>query len=293
MDVFRDTVALRDYLAGCRADRCVAFVPTMGALHAGHRACVGVAQTPPRAMSVVSIFVNPAQFGPGEDLDAYPRTVDRDLDLCRQWGVDVVFVPAVRTMYPVSQSVWVDEEGLTDVLCGAARPGHFRGVATVVMKLFHIVEPDMAVFGQKDAQQALVIRRVVDQLNSPVRIALAAISREPDGLARSSRNAYLSPEERGRATSLYSALCAAGDALDSGERSARRIEEIAKQRMSGAGLDVEYAECRTAVDLCSLEEIAGRVILALAARVGATRLIDNCVYLVDGDRVDRDVALFE
>ncbi len=293
MEVFREIEPLRRWVASRRPPRRIALVPTMGALHEGHDACVAVAAAVPGADVVVSIFVNPTQFGPGEDLEAYPRTLDADLARCRRLGVAAVFAPRDDVMYPAPQRVWVDVEGLTACLCGAHRPGHFRGVTTVVTKLFGIVGPDVAVFGQKDAQQALVVREMVRQLDMPVEIRLARTQREPDGLARSSRNAYLDADARRRATALHAALCLAGERLDAGERDAAALVEAVRRRLVEGGVDaVEYVELRRADDLSALERIGGRVILALAARVGPARLIDNMVFDVGPDRVAHDVMLF-
>jgi pantoate--beta-alanine ligase len=292
MQIFSEIAPLSAYLAGERREDRVALVPTMGALHDGHGACVREAAAVPDAVLAVSIFVNPAQFGAGEDLDAYPRPMERDLELCREWGCDVVFAPAPDEMYPVPQSVWVDVEGLTEPLCGIGRPGHFRGVTTVVAKLFNIVQPDVAVFGQKDAQQALVIREMVRQLDMPVELRVARTVREADGLAMSSRNAYLSEEDRGKAVGIFRGLQAASEMIAEGERAARLLEARVLEVMKAAGIsDVEYCEVRRE-SLSALERIEGRVILAVAARVGGTRLIDNMVFEIDGDVAATDVALF-
>ena len=293
MDVIHETAGLRSYLTAKRGDAPIAFVPTMGALHDGHRACVDVARAVPGAFVVASIFVNPTQFGPGEDLDRYPRPIERDLALCEEWGCGAVFAPPVSEMYPVPQTAWVDVDGVTEPLCGRSRPGHFRGVTTVVAKLFNMVGPDVAAFGQKDAQQALVIREMVRRLDMPVEIRLARTMREPDGLAMSSRNAYLAPGDRSAAAGIFAALRAAGDLMRSGERDRTALEAAVTAHLRGSGIgDVEYAELRSAVDLSTLDEIEGRVILAIAARVGGTRLIDNMVYDVAGNTVGVDVDLF-
>jgi pantoate--beta-alanine ligase len=293
MDVFKEIAPLRDHIRRRRAGRPVVLVPTMGALHDGHRALVDLARSERDALVVATIFVNPTQFGPREDLDAYPRALERDLSLCRDWGCDLVFTPDERVMYPAPQTAWVVVEGITEDLCGAVRPGHFRGVATVVAKLFHIVLPDAAVFGQKDAQQALVIREMVRRLDMAVEIRLAPTVREEDGLAMSSRNAYLEAAARTQAAAIHRALRAAGDAIASGEREARRVEAAARAVLEDGGIaDVEYAELRAAGDLSPLERIEGRVILAVAARVGGARLIDNMVYEVRDDTVTIDTALF-
>jgi pantoate--beta-alanine ligase len=204
-----------------------------------------------------------------------------------------VFAPAVGVMYPHPQRVWVDVGGVSEPLCGRFRPGHFRGVATVVSKLFHIVRPDVAVFGQKDAQQALVVRSLVEQLNLAVELKLARTVREPDGLAMSSRNRYLSAPERARALALYRALQAARAALEGGERDARAVERAAGDALRAGGIErIDYAELRRADDLSALERAEGRVILAIAAHAGSTRLIDNMVFDVGARGVISDVALF-
>lgn len=294
MDVIRAVEPLARFVEERRAGERIAFVPTMGALHAGHGACVARARSVPRARVVCSIFVNPTQFGPHEDVARYPRTLDADLALLEAWGCDAVFVPSVETMYPEAQRAWVSVDAVSEPLCGRFRPGHFRGVATVVSKLFHLVRADVAVFGQKDAQQALVIRAMVRDLAFPVRLILVPTVREADGLAMSSRNAYLSPEERAQAAALFRALSTARSALEAGERRARDVERVAYEVLGRAGIDrVDYVEVRRANDLSALDPLEGRVILALAAWVGRARLIDNMVFDIDQRTVASDVALFD
>lgn len=294
MRTFSQPEPLREFVDGVRREgRRIAFVPTMGALHAGHRACVAAARAVESARVVCSIFVNPTQFAAGEDLDRYPRPLSADLEKLQAWGCDAAFTPPVEVMYPAPQRTWVTVEDMTGVLCGPFRPGHFRGVTTVVAKLFHLVRPDVAVFGQKDAQQALVVRRMVLDLAFPVEIRLARTVREKDGLAMSSRNAYLSPPERKKATAIHGALVAAGEALTRGEREARALERVAGDTLRRAGIDrVDYVELRAAADLSALERAEGRVILATAAWIGTTRLIDNMVFDVREREVRSDVALF-
>lgn len=292
MRVFHDIESLRQHLAIERKNRRVAFVPTMGALHRGHGACVAIARGVPEPLVVCSIFVNPAQFGPGEDFEKYPRTLEADTELLRRWNCDVVFAPAPDVMYPGPQRAWVEVEGLSEPLDGRFRPGHFRGVATVVAKLFNIVRPDVAVFGQKDAQQALVIRALVRELSLDIELRLARTVREADGLAVSSRNAYLSPDERVQARALFKSLEAARSTLESGERNPRLVEASAVDTLRAAGILIDYAELRSAVDLSALDAAKGRVILALAAYAGATRLIDNMVFDVHDDGVHADVMLY-
>ena len=293
MQVIRAIEPLARYLDSRPADEAVVFVPTMGALHDGHGACVALARSVESARVVCSIFVNPTQFGPAEDAERYPRTLDADLARLEAWGCDAVFVPTVDAMYPEPQRAWVTVEGIADPLCGRFRPGHFRGVATVVAKLFHLVRPEVAVFGQKDAQQALVIRAMVRGLDFPVRLMLARTVREADGLAMSSRNAYLSASERAIAPAVYRSLAAAGAALESGERRAREIERVATDVLRAASIErIDYVEACRADDLSPLERVDGHVILAVAAWVGRTRLIDNMVFEVDGRAVVADAPLF-
>ncbi len=257
------------------AGRRVALVPTMGFLHEGHLALVRRARELGGSVWV-SIFVNPTQFGPGEDFERYPRDLERDSRLLAAEGVDVLFAPSVEEMYPREPVVEMGFSGLDRVLCGASRPGHFAGVGLVVSKLFNIVEPDVAVFGQKDAQQALLIRRLAEDLCFPVHIEVAPTVREPDGLALSSRNTYLSPAERAAAPVLYRALRAAGDAIAAGERDPGAIEAILRTAVEAEPLaELEYAVCVDAEDLRRPDRIDRRVLLALAVRFGATRLIDN------------------
>ncbi|UCG52439.1 MAG: pantoate--beta-alanine ligase [Candidatus Latescibacterota bacterium] len=270
----------------------VAFVPTMGALHPGHGSCIEIAREIGDVV-VVSIFVNPTQFGPTEDLDRYPNTLDADLENCRSWGVDVVFVPEASEIYPAEQKFWVEIGKFSEPLCGRTRVGHFRGVATVVLKLFNIVDPDVAVFGQKDAQQAVVIREMARQLNLPVRIALSPTVRETDGLAWSSRNRYLGPEERERASSIYQALLFGKKMLVDGERRPETITEGVRKRLDDSGIDgVEYVELVDAASLGVLDEANGKVLLAVAVKIGTTRLIDNLVLEIGVDGVVTETMLF-
>ncbi len=284
---------LRVYLREQRAGgKSISLVPTMGALHAGHRSCVDVAGSH-GDLVVVSIFVNQTQFGPNEDFEKYPRPLEDDLELCRTWGVDVVFIPSREEMYPVEQTVWVEVGGLSEMLCARNRPGHFRGVTTVVMKLFDVVQPDVAVFGQKDAQQVLVIDEMVRQLNYPVEITLSPTVRERDGLAVSSRNRYLSPEERQRAAGIHRALMSGSALLVDGERTPARVVEQVRRVMEDAGIsDIEYVELLNARNLQSPSRVEGRVLLAVAAKVGTTRLIDNIVLNVGDDSGVHESLLF-
>jgi len=265
--------------AARKAGKTIGFVPTMGALHAGHGSLVQKARSE-CGYVVVSIFVNPTQFGPTEDFSKYPRTLEEDAKLCAAMGADCIFAPAVEEMYPEKNLSWVDVEKLSQGLCGANRPGHFRGVTTVCTKLFHIVLPDIAYFGQKDAQQAAVIRRMVADLNMPLEIVVCPTVREPDGLAMSSRNQYLRPQERSQAPFIYRALQRCAELIDTGERkTARIVEDMQKTLQQVPALRVEYVEITDAESLEPVDRVQGRVLVAIAGRLGSTRLIDN--ILVD------------
>jgi pantoate--beta-alanine ligase len=272
---------LRDALAEARAaGRSIALVPTMGAFHEGHLSLIRAARRTCDEV-VVSLFVNPTQFGEGEDLAGYPRDQAHDAELAEAEGVAVLYAPEVAHVYPPGFATAVEVSGLTEVLCGA--PGqrgseHFRGVTTVVAKLLNTVQPDVAFFGQKDAQQAIVIRRMVADLDFPVRIEVLPTVREPDGLAESSRNRYLSPTERERAVALSRALRAAEDAAGENGGSVRAALDAARAELDAAGVEPEYLEARHADDLSPAESFNGSpVLIALAARVGEARLIDNTV----------------
>lgn len=276
MDLIAGLDELRGRVAAWRANReRIAFVPTMGNLHAGHIALVRRAREQvPRVVS--SVFVNPLQFGPAEDLDAYPRTLERDRALLAQAGCDLLFAPAVATMYPRGQAVQtrVEVPEISDILCGACRPGHFVGVATVVCKLLNMVQPDLALFGEKDFQQLLVIRRMVEDLALPVEVQGVATVREPDGLAMSSRNGYLTAAERIQAPALYRALRAAAEGLTAG-RDPRTVEQEAAAAIAAAGLRPDYVSVRRARDL-GIPDAADRELAVLAAAyLGRARLIDN------------------
>ncbi|AEG58537.1 pantoate--beta-alanine ligase [Desulforamulus ruminis] len=269
---------IRSLINAVRAEgKTVGLVPTMGYLHQGHLSLVQEARRRCEVL-VVSIFVNPTQFGPHEDYQTYPRDLQRDAGLLAGAGVDAVFAPEAAEMYPAGFSSYVDVSGVSQCLCGASRPGHFRGVATVVSKLFNIVRPDMAFFGQKDFQQVLVIKRMVEDLNMSVQIIDVPIVREEDGLALSSRNVYLSPEERSAALVLHRSLNLALDLVRSGERDTNRLKErIIKEITSEPLADIDYVEIRSLPHLSGLAELSGRALLALAVRFGKTRLIDNVV----------------
>jgi pantoate--beta-alanine ligase len=255
----------------------VGFVPTMGYLHQGHLALVRQARAE-NSVVVVSIFVNPTQFGPTEDFKTYPRDTERDLDMLQKEKTDVVFVPSVEEMYPDRFSSWVDVQKVTDRLEGSYRPGHFKGVATVVAKLFNIVEPTRAYFGQKDAQQALVIKKMVADLNMNLEVIVAPTVRESDGLAMSSRNVYLNSEERQAATILFKALTLAQNLREKGEMNAETLRQQMTSLISREPLaKIEYVSIAGAETLEELSKIDEPAIASLAVRVGKTRLIDNIV----------------
>lgn len=272
-------VSTIDELRSARAilDEPVGLVPTMGYLHEGHLSLVRRAAEECAGV-VVSIFVNPTQFGPSEDLAAYPRDMERDLRLLEPLGVNLVWMPTPEIMYPDGYQTWVEVDALTGFLEGAQRPGHFRGVTTVVTKLFNGVQPARAYFGQKDAQQAAVIRQMVRDLNFPLGVVVCPIVREPDGLAMSSRNAYLNPEQRQSATVLYKSLSAAREAYDAGERDAEQLRAIMRDKLATEPLaQVQYVSCADYDTLEELEKILGKALLSMAVFVGKTRLIDNFV----------------
>lgn len=261
-------------LAG-KEGKSISFVPTMGFLHEGHVSLIRAARKR-GDVCVVSIFVNPAQFGAGEDFQSYPRDLEHDTEIALKSGVDVLFVPGAAEMYPKGYQTYVDVEEITLPLCGASRPGHFRGVATVVAKLFNIVKPDSAFFGEKDYQQLTVIRRMVEDLNMGVEIVGMQIVREPDGLAMSSRNAYLSPAERKSARCLSRAISAAVELYRSGERSVPLLRNEALRILGEEpAAHVDYVELRDGESLAEVDTAGDGTVLALAVRIGATRLIDN------------------
>lgn len=261
--------------------RRVGLVPTMGALHDGHLALIKQAVRQCEVV-VVSIFVNPTQFGPKEDFAAYPRTFEADAALCKAAGVDVIFAPTAAEMYPADSSTWINEEDVSRRLEGERRPGHFRGVATVVAKLFLAVQPEVAIFGQKDAQQVLVIKRMVRDLNFPVQIVVHPIVREADGLAMSSRNRYLSPAHRSAATAIHRGLTRAAAARNQGERDAEKLVAIVRAEISASGGEIDYIACVHAETMAPLTgHIPPReVLLAVVAKYGGTRLLDNVVLPV-------------
>ncbi|MBN2128086.1 MAG: pantoate--beta-alanine ligase [Sedimentisphaerales bacterium] len=267
---------IREYVAQARAaGKSVGFVPTMGALHVGHASLI-VAAAKRCDYVVVSIFVNPTQFGPGEDFERYPRPFEKDVQLCEEHGAHAIFAPSAAEMYPQENLTWVTVEKLTEPLCGRSRPGHFRGVTTVCAKLFNIVGADRAFFGQKDAQQATVIRRMVADLNMPLEIVVCPTVREPDGLAVSSRNQYLSPQERKDATVIFRALSRCVELMDAGQREVARIVEAMHEVLRQVpALRVEYVSITDAESLQELDCVQGKVLVAIAGWLGSTRLIDN------------------
>ena len=265
--------------AACRAVRShskrLGLVPTMGALHPGHLSLVRAAKAKCDAVAV-SIFVNPTQFGPSEDFAKYPRSFELDCALLEQEGTEIIFAPTVEEMYPKGETTWVTVEGLSEKLDGRSRPGHFRGVATVVAKLFHVIEPDAAFFGQKDAAQVAILRRMVRDLNFPVDIVVCPIIREPDGLAMSSRNAYLNPDERQRALVLQSALRRVEQQFKVGEKDPARLVAFAKEVFAREPqVRLDYLEIVDPGTLDPVEKISQESLVAVAAYVGSTRLIDN------------------
>lgn len=264
-----------------KRNKTIGLVPTMGFLHEGHASLVRKAKKDTDCV-IVSIFVNPAQFGPKEDFKKYPRDLKRDLDICKKEGADIIFVPEPKEVYPDGYSTYVSVEGITEKLCGASRPGHFRGVTTVVAKLFNIVMPDIAYFGQKDAQQAIVIKKMAEDLNMDVDIKVMPIVREKDGLAMSSRNVYLSSSERVQAASLYKALRLAKRLFDQGERSTGKIISRMKE-VIGKEPDakIDYIAIVDTKELKAIKKISGTALAAVAARVGNMRLIDNIILSED------------
>lgn len=276
MDTFHNPTELHAWCAAeKRLGRVIGLVPTMGCLHQGHLSLIRLAKERCDRV-VVSIFVNPTQFAPNEDYDAYPRREQDDLALCQAEGADAVFLPRPADLYAQDHSAWVEETLLAKTLEGAQRPTHFRGVCTVVAKLFNIVQPDIAVFGQKDFQQVAVIRRMVRDLNFPIEIVRAPIVRDTDGLALSSRNAYLTPENRATALCLSRAVRQAQDAVAAGERDAAAIEAAAKETLTAAGWAPDYATVIDAETLIPIQTVLpGASALLLAARKDGLRLIDN------------------
>jgi pantoate--beta-alanine ligase len=280
MEVAKTIESVRRIVKNARNEgRKIGLVPTMGALHIGHISLIEAA-VKDCDLVIVSIFVNPTQFCPGEDFEKYPRPLEADLKICREAGVDAVFAPSPEQMYPGENVTWVTVEKLTGLLCGKSRPGHFRGVTTVCAKLFNIIAPDTAYFGQKDAQQAIVIRRMAADLNMPLEIVICPTVREPDGLAVSSRNQYLTARQKKDAANIYKSLQTCRMLIDAGTTETLQIiaemRKILQQIPSG---QIEYVSIVDAETLESVDKIAGKVLAAVAVKVGPARLIDN--ILVD------------
>lgn len=275
MIILRTIPELRAWRASLAPSASVGFVPTMGALHAGHMKLVEECRAASDVV-VVSIFVNPLQFGPNEDLARYPRPFERDAALCETAGVDAIFAPEVAAFYDKDHVTTVDVAGLDRYLCGAARPGHFRGVCTVVLKLFNLVKPHRAWFGKKDIQQALILKRMVSDLSLDVEMILSETVREPSGLALSSRNAYLTPDERDRAAALRRGLLRARDAYASGERDARALAGLIRTEIEGSRpTRIDYVELVSQARLEPVATVDAPAVMAVAVFYGTTRLIDN------------------
>jgi pantoate--beta-alanine ligase len=276
MEVVETVDSVRELVKAAREEgKVVGLVPTMGALHIGHVSLIEAA-TRQTDFVVVSIFINPTQFGPGEDLEKYPRPLEADLRICKEKGVELVFTPTPEQIYGTENLTWVTVVKLTEPLCGQFRPVHFRGVTTVCAKLFNIVRPDIAFFGQKDAQQAIVIQRMVADLNMPLEIVVCPTVREPDGLAVSSRNQYLTGRQRRDAVCLYESLQKCREMIDGGVVDAQEIiNEMRTIIQSMSAVEIEYVSIVDAETLQSVDRIAGKVLAALAVKIGSTRLIDN------------------
>lgn len=281
MLVYHKIDELKKYITSQKASgKTVGLVPTMGFLHDGHLSLIKKSAQE-NDLTVVSIFVNPTQFGPNEDYETYPRDLDKDKLAAKKAGADIIFAPAPKEMYPDGYKTYVTVEDLSNVLCGKSRPGHFRGVATVVCKLFNIASPDRAYFGQKDAQQLVVIKKMVQDLNMDVKIIACPIVREKDGLAKSSRNVYLNPDERKRATVLYQALLEAQRMVEAGERKASLILQAITEKLNTASPTlIDYVQIVDADTLEPAAMLSGRVLIALAVKFGTTRLIDNIILEV-------------
>lgn len=280
MKIVRSIPQLRRALDEARAKKkTIGLVPTMGYFHQGHISLMRKARSE-NDIVVVSIYVNPTQFGPNEDLGRYPRDLKRDAQQARAAGVDLLFCPSDTAMYPAGFGTYVINESIADILCGAARPTHFKGVLTVVCKLFHITSPDRAYFGQKDYQQACIIKQAVRDLNIRTTVSVCPIVREEGGLALSSRNAYLSHAERVRAGALSRALLGARTRVRNGERDAGRLKAMMKKMLAPEVDSIEYIEIRETVSLAPLKTVSGKVFIGIAAIIGTTRLIDNTIVSV-------------
>jgi len=276
MEVAKTIESVRSLVKAARSGgKKIGFVPTMGALHIGHISLIEAA-VDKCDFVVVSIFVNPTQFGPGEDFKKYPRPLKADLEICRKAEVDVVFTPTPEQMYPDENLTWVNVGKLTETLCGRFRPGHFRGVTTVCAKLFNIVAPDIAFFGQKDAQQAIVIRRMVTDLIMPLEIVICPTIREPNGLAVSSRNQYLTEQQKKDATNIYKSLQKCRRMIDAGvKKTTEIITEMNKILQQVPSIEIEYVSIVDAETLQAIDKITDKVLAAIAVRIGPARLIDN------------------
>ncbi len=282
MELVRDLAALREKVDTIRQQgKDIGFVPTMGFLHEGHLSLIRTAKAQ-NAFVVVSIFVNPLQFGAGEDYEDYPRDLEQDSRLAEGAGCDLIFYPAAGDFYPRGYATFVEVQGsLTEGLCGAARPGHFRGVTTVLVKLFNLVTPHRTYFGQKDAQQCLVVRKMLQDLNFNIQFNIMPTVREPDGLAMSSRNKYLTSPQRANAPALYQSLQQAEALIQNGERDGEAIKEIMRSNIAAVpGTEIDYLEIMDVDELKPMSRLAGSFLIALAVRFGSTRLIDNIIMEV-------------
>jgi len=279
MKIISEIKKLRKEITSARReDKKTGFVPTMGAIHKGHLSLIKAA-VESCDFVIVSIFVNPTQFGEGEDFQQYPRELNSDAEICEKEGVDLIFAPSTEQMYPRKQLTWVNVESLSEGLCGASRPGHFRGVCTVCTKLFNIVQPDVAFFGQKDAQQAVVIKRMVADLNIPLKIEVCPVVRDEDGLATSSRNKYLSDEQRKDALLIYKSLCECRKLYEQGVKDTNRLRgKIEEVLGTSRAVEIDYITLVDAETLEQVSKVSGRnVLAAVAAKVGDTCLIDNII----------------
>ena len=278
MQIYKTIAEIREALAGKALQKKIGFVPTMGALHKGHLSLVERCHSE-SDLTVVSIYVNPAQFGPQEDLNHYPRNLEKDIDLLRNYHVDIVFTPDDVQMYPEGYCTWVQVEGLSDILCGASRPGHFRGVATIVLKLMHIVNPKFMFMGMKDYQQIIVLEKMIEDLNLETKIVRCPIVREPDGLAMSSRNSYLTPDERQRATCLIKALKNAQKMVNEGYLDSSILISEAENIIKQSDGRIDYIKIVDGSTLQELPEVRSSSRMMLAVYIGNTRLIDNIELL--------------
>jgi pantoate--beta-alanine ligase len=278
MQIYKTIAETREALAGKALQKKIGFVPTMGALHKGHLSLVERCHSE-SDLTVVSIYVNPTQFGPQEDLNHYPRNLEKDIDLLKNYHVDIVFTPDDVQMYPEGYCTWVQVEGLSDILCGASRPGHFRGVATIVLKLMHIVNPKLMFMGMKDYQQIIVLEKMIEDLNLETKIVRCPIVREPDGLAMSSRNSYLTPDERQRATCLIKALKNAQKMVNEGHLDSSILISEAENIIKQSDGRIDYIKIVDGSTLEELPEVRSGSRMMLAVYIGNTRLIDNIELL--------------